>query len=173
MGPKRLRIAVLLLSMSLLASFAGAQPTQAPAADVLLTVTGEGGKTLRLAAADLEKLPRQTARAAAHGQEATVGFEGVPLVEVLKLAGATLGEALGHGDPPVWYVIVEAKDGYRAVFSLAELDPAFTDRIVLLADRKEGKPLDGQEGPLRIVVPGEKRHARWVRQVIALRIGRG
>jgi hypothetical protein len=30
-------------------------------------------------------------------------------------------------------VIVEAIDGYRAVFSLAELDPELTDRIILLA----------------------------------------
>jgi hypothetical protein len=41
-----------------------------------------------------------------------------------------------------------------------------------LVDRCDGKPLSAQEGPLRIVVPGEKRHSRWVRQVVALRIGR-
>ena len=29
-----------------------------------------------------------------------------------------------------------------------------------------------RDGPIQIVVPGEKRHSRWVRQVIALRIGR-
>lgn len=165
------RAAVLLLGISLLAGLASAQTAPAPAGDVLLTVTGEDGKALRLTAADLGKLPRQTVRAADHGKEAT-GYEGIPLVELLKLAGATLGDALGHGDAPVWYVAVEAKDGYRAVFSLSELDPAFTDKGALLVDRKEGKPLGDSEGPLRIVVPGEKRHARWVRQVTGIRIGR-
>ena len=62
---------------------------QAPADETLLTVTGEGGKVLRLTAADLAKLPRQTTQAADRGQEA-VSYEGVPLVEVLKLAGTFL-----------------------------------------------------------------------------------
>jgi hypothetical protein len=52
-------------------------------------------------------------------------------------------------------VTVEVTDGYRAVFSLAELDPELTDRIVLLADTKDGQPLPPREGPLRIIVPGE------------------
>jgi len=67
---------------------------------------------------------------------------------------------------------VEAADGYRVVFAVAELDPASTDRVVLLADRRDGKPLVGAQGPLRIVVPDEKRHSRWVRQVISLKLRR-
>ncbi len=63
-------------------------------------------------------------------------------------------------------------DGYRAVFALPELDPAYTDKIILLADKRDGKPMDAKEGPLRIVVPDEKRHARWVRQVTGLVIKR-
>ena len=70
------------------------------------------------------------------------------------------------------YLVVEAADGYRAVFALSELDPAFTDRVVLLADRRDGQPLSMRDGPLQVVVPGEKKHARWVRQVIRLRVGR-
>ena len=69
--------------------------------------------------------------------------------------------------------IVEASDGYRAGFALAELDPAFTDRVILLADHRDGKALAAKEGPLQIIVPGEKKHARWVRQVIRLKVGRG
>ncbi|MDG3006126.1 hypothetical protein [Paludisphaera mucosa] len=53
--------------------------------------------------------------------------------------------------------MVEASDGYRALFALPELDPSFTDRVILLADRRAGKPLDDRQGPLRIVAPGEKR----------------
>jgi hypothetical protein len=36
-----------------------------------------------------------------------------------------------------------------------------------------GQPLDARVGPFQIVVPGEKKHARWVRQVTGLRIGKG
>jgi hypothetical protein len=67
-------------------------------------------------------------------------------------------------------LLVEAADGYRVVFALPELDPAFTDKRVLLAFLKDGKALDDKEGPYRIVVPDEKRMARWVRQVTTLKI---
>ena len=98
-------------------------------------------------------------------------FEGVPLVDVLRKAGARVDEKL-RGGALADYLVVEASDGYRAVFALAELDPAFADRVILLADRRDGHPLAATEGPLRIVVPGEKKQARWVRQVNALTIRR-
>jgi hypothetical protein len=89
----------------------------------------------------------------------------------LRLAGVPFGEGL-RGKNLALYLIVEAADGYQAIFALPELDPAFTDRIILLADHKDGNSLSISEGPLRIVAPDEKRHARWVRQVIALTIRR-
>ena len=68
------------------------------------------------------------------------------------------------------FLLVEAADGYRVVFALPELDPAFRDVVVLVADRRDGQPLSTGEGPLRLVVPHEKRWARWVRQVNALKV---
>jgi len=53
---------------------------------------------------------------------------------------------------------------------LPEIDPAFTDRVIILADRRDGGPLTDKEGPWQVVVPGEKRQARWVRQVVALTV---
>ncbi len=143
----------------------------ATAAGVILAVAGDVPRPRKLTTAEFVRLPRQTVRAKDHdGKEAE--FEGVPLVEVLKAAGVKFGQDL-RGPALAAYLVVEASDGYRAVFALPELDPAFTDRVVLLADRREGKPLAGNEGPLRVIVPGEKRHSRWVRQVFALRVGRG
>jgi DMSO/TMAO reductase YedYZ molybdopterin-dependent catalytic subunit len=72
----------------------------------------------------------------------------------------------------VTYVMVGAADGYRVVFALPEIDPAFSDRLILLADRRDQQPLSPEEGPLRLVVPGEKRQARWVRQVTSVTIRR-
>jgi hypothetical protein len=56
------------------------------------------------------------------------------------------------------------------VFALAELDPGLGGRSVLLADRRDGSPLGPTEGPLRLVIPDEKRPARWARQVRTIRI---
>src|SRR5271166_2166669 len=67
-------------------------------------------------------------------------------------------------------LVASAPDGYRVLFSIAEFDTAFSDRVILLADRRDGKPLDSREGPLRIVVPGDKRHARWIRGVTTLEV---
>jgi DMSO/TMAO reductase YedYZ molybdopterin-dependent catalytic subunit len=137
---------------------------------VLLTVGGEVEHQLKLTAADLGKLPHRSITARGHdGKEAM--FEGVELGEILKVAGVKFGEEL-RGKELALYLVVEATDGYRAVFALPELDPAFTDRVVLLADKREGKALAEKEGPLRIVVAGEKRQGRWVRQVVTLKIQR-
>jgi hypothetical protein len=125
---------------------------------------------LRLGPADLARLPRKTVQATDHGG-ARAEFEGVPLFEILRRAGAPLGERL-RGEAVASYVVVRASDGYRAVFALAELDAAFNDRTVLLADRRDGQPMSRPEGPLRIVVPDEKKHARWVRMVEVLTVQR-
>jgi hypothetical protein len=69
-------------------------------------------------------------------------------------------------------LLVEAADGYKVVFALAEVEPAFATREIIVADKRDGKALDAKEGPLRIVAPGDKRAARWVRQVTTLRIAR-
>jgi hypothetical protein len=51
---------------------------------------------------------------------------------------------------------------------LAELDNAFTDRVVILADKLENGPLPDGKGPFRLIVPGEKKPARSSFQVTAL-----
>jgi len=153
------------------ATFASGQSsTPGPATPVLLTIGGEVANPVKLTASDLAKLPRRSVQAKDHdGKETT--FEGIELAEVLALAGVKSGEQL-KGKELALFLVVDAADGYRAVFALPELDHAFTDRTILLADRRNGKALTEKEGPLRIVVPDEKRQARWVRQVVALTIRR-
>jgi DMSO/TMAO reductase YedYZ molybdopterin-dependent catalytic subunit len=149
---------------------------QAPAASndrapgVVLSVGGSAPRPLKLTDQEFSRLPRRTV--SEKDRDGKVAeFEGVPLFELLKAAGVEFGP--GHGGPAlVSYLVVEAADGYRAIFALPELDPALTDRVILVADRRQGKPLGANEGPLRIIVPGEKRHSRWVRQVIAIRVGK-
>jgi len=153
-----------------LVSAVGGQTPQAPAPEISLSVIGEVERPLKLTTADLGKLPRQSVRAKEHdGKESE--FEGAQLVEVLKLAGVKFGEGL-KGKNLSLYLVVEAADGYRVVYALPELDPAYTNKLILLADKHDGKPMDAKEGPLRIVVPDEKMHARWVRQVTGLVIKR-
>ena len=63
------------------------------------------------------------------------------------------------------YVIAEAEDGYRVIFSLAELDSGVLESDVIVADTMDEVPIGGKLGPLRLVAPHEKRPARWVRML--------
>jgi hypothetical protein len=40
--------------------------------------------------------------------------------------------------------LTEAVDGYKVVFALATPDPDFSDRQIILADKRNGEPLDEQ-----------------------------
>lgn len=136
----------------------------APAAAVV-TIGGEVSTPLRLDVAVLAKKPRVSVEASDHGKPGR--WDGVRLIDLLHDAGLPTGEAL-RGKALALYVRISAADGYRAVYALAELDPGFRDGPVILADHRDGKPLDAKEGPLRIIAVGEKRPARWVRQVVAI-----
>jgi DMSO/TMAO reductase YedYZ molybdopterin-dependent catalytic subunit len=166
----RLAGILLLASAPPLADRGEGDPSAGGKSPVALTVGGEVAKPLRLTAEDLAKLPRQTVRAR-DSQNVESAFEGVPLVEILKAAGVKFGPDL-RGNDLALYLVVEASDGYRAVFSLPEIDPAYADRLIIVADRRDGQPLAPREGPLRVIVPGEKRFSRWIRQVVALKVGR-
>ncbi len=103
--------------------------------DFSLKVNGEVAHPLNLTVDDWKTLPRRFVRAKDHdGKESE--YEGVELGEILKLAGVKFGEALRGRDLALF--LVEAADRYRAVFALPELDHAFTDRVLLLADRRDG-----------------------------------
>lgn len=134
-------------------------------ADAVVEIGGEVGRPLVLDAAALATLPRSSVRASAHGVDGE--WTGVPLIEVLRAAGAPVGDAL-RGPNLQLYVRVSAADGYRVVYALAELDPKFRDDGVILADRRDGQPIAGDEGPFRLIAPREARPGRWVRQVTAI-----
>ena len=132
-----------------------------------LVVQGIGGTSATLSVSDLSKLPRQTVKVMDHETPAT--FEGVLLTDVLAKVSLPLGEKF-HSTGASYFLMVEAKDGYRAVFAWAELDSGFMDKSVYVVTKRDGKPLSGKDGPFQLVAPGEKRAGRWIRQVTALTI---
>ncbi|MGA8214977.1 MAG: molybdopterin-dependent oxidoreductase [Candidatus Sulfotelmatobacter sp.] len=134
-----------------------------------VTVENETGKQVQLARADLEALPHIKVTVTTGSTGASAAFEGIALGTLLAKAGVGLGETL-RGKRMASCLLVEAADGYRAVIALPALDPTFTDKQIVLAFLKDGKPLGDKEGPYRIVIPDEKRMARWVRQVTVLKI---
>lgn len=132
-----------------------------------LTVQSDDGKQVVLGRSDIEGLARVQVKTGTASEPTP--YEGVTLRSVLEKAGISFGESL-KGKRLASCLVVQAADGYRVVIALPELDPAFTDRQILLVFLRNGKPLGEKEGPYRIVIPDEKRMARWVRQVTALKI---
>jgi len=132
----------------------------------LSAASANGQEVHRLAPASLAGLTRISARVEVHGTKEQVLYEGVSLGDLARKLGAPAGEAI-RGAKLSIVVVVKAADGYQAVFALPELDPLFTKKVVLLADRRDGGALSGKEGPYRLVVPDE---ARWVRQVISIEL---
>jgi hypothetical protein len=141
----------------------------AAAAPASLTLVGLDGRTRSVSPADLARLARHDTTVSAH--EVSGRYSGVALTDLLALVNAPLADSL-RGRSLATYVVAEASDGYRVLFSIAELDSKFTDRVVILADKKDGQPLPAGEGPYRLIVPGETRPARWARQVIRISLGR-
>ena len=132
-------------------------------------VTGAVKQALTLSAEDLAKMPRASVRTTNNGMETV--YEGVWLYEVLKKAGVPQGEQL-RGQFMATYVLVEAADNYRVLFSLEEFNSSFMDSEIIVADTMDGAPIPGALGPFRLIAPHEKRPARWVEMLKSLTVVR-
>ena len=159
---KRPLCRILLFAALLLSSAAVAQQA-APS----LSVTGAVKQPLTLTAADLAAMPR--AKAVTDNNGIQTMYEGVWLSDVLKKAGVPLAPGL-RGAALAGYVLASASDGYQVVFSIGELDPDMTGGQFLLADTANGKPLFGENGSFRLVVPEDKRGARSVRLLTKIEV---
>lgn len=130
---------------------------------VLLEIAGDVPRKCALTMTELRNLPTQH-YVATRQQGDTVMYDVVRLVDVLALAGVPAGDQL-KGEELQKLIVVTAGDGYKVVFTLPELDPNTHEGAVLLAIGQEGKPLNKQVGPLRIIAPNDRLHSRWVREV--------
>lgn len=138
-----------------------------------LSVVGPDGRTTTLTAAEVSALPLVKVTFAGHGERHN--YEGPRLIDVLALAGAPTGKAL-HGAAMADAVLVEASDGYKVAFGLAEADPNTRPNAMILAIRADGAPLSDKEGPFRLIVEGDlrpARSARGVSRITVTRLGAG
>ena len=144
-----------MLTLSLLLSLCFPTPSAPPA----LTVSfRDPVQEVKLTKEALAKLPRKSIKIT-EGNGKDAEYEGIPLDEVLKLAKVPMGNELRGRSVAPMVVIADANDGARAVYALAEVEPSFSDKLILLADKRDGQALNADEG-----------HARWLRQVKGLTV---
>jgi hypothetical protein len=136
-----------------------------PAQPTMLKVEGAVPTPLTLTSEDLAKMPRATATLASDGGTDT--YEGVRLYDILVKAGWQFGRMPAGKGTPVC-ILATGKDGFQAVFSVGELDPQLAGEKVIVADKLNGQPLPNRYKPFRIVVPGDKKHARSIYSLVTL-----
>ncbi len=141
---------------------------QTPTANSSLKVT-VNGQTATLTLADLKALPQETVTFHNVHTKADEVYTGVPLTDLLAKYGAPTGDKL-RGKGLSDYIVATGSDGYKAVLSIAETDPAFHPGDVIVADTLDGKPIGDKEGPFKLVVTEDKRPARCVHNLVSVEL---
>ena len=159
------RRALIVLCLSVLVPSEALTQTRAPGS---LAMRVDGQESVLLAA-DLATLPRHEQRVTLDGTDQTATVSGVRLWDLLQRARVPSPTASGR-QRAVMYIRLTGSDGQNAVVSLAEIDPSFTKRVVLVADRRNGQPLAAAEGPWRVFIPDDLRHARWIRGLASVEV---
>lgn len=133
-----------------------------------ITISGDGISTVTFTKAMFAELKPVVLMAKAH-DEKVHRYTGVALADVLAKAGIGLGDSVKK-KIITSYIIVTAADNYKAIYTLPEIDPIFANRTIILANRVDKQPLPEGYAPYQIIVPGEKKHARWMRQVKSIQL---
>jgi hypothetical protein len=133
-----------------------------------LTIRTYDGKTLVLSSDDLAALPHKSVTVFNAHTKATETYSGVPLSALLSKVQVPEGEQV-RGALFMTGVVAEGTDGYKVLYSLAEIDPSIHTGDVIVADTLDGKKL-GADGAFKLVSTEEKRPARWVRNLTAISV---
>lgn len=154
-----------LLTSLALAAVAALGPHPSPPEEI--TATSE---SLAFDPASLAKSDRPRVKLQVDEDGKAVAYAGVPLRVVLesKLAGRgadAMKDLRGLSDA---VLLVRGSDGYQAAVSAAAVAMDEVGDRFLLALERDGRPLGEGQGPVRLIVPGDARRVRWVREVSAI-----
>ena len=128
------------------------------------------GEVLPIDPARLEGLVKAEVRVMEDGR--TVTYSGVALASLLEKQVPGSGTMSGLRSISDAVILIRGTDGYQAAVSAAAvaMDPNGTRYLVATA--RDGKPLDKGQGPIRLIIPADPKHARWVKDVQKIRLVR-
>jgi hypothetical protein len=138
---------------------------QVPAAAEALKITF-GDKSATWTVATLASLPHVTVTVHNEHTKADETYTGVPLIALLTPLGVSEHP---RGKDLRLYVVAEGADMYEVVYAIGEVTPEVNSSTVIVADTENGKAL-ASDGPLKMIATGEKRPARWVRSLVAVKV---
>ena len=146
------------------------QPPAFPSADgislPLLTITGRVSAPITFSLADLQSMPQSDLddQALVCGSGEPLGrtgrLRGVPLADIVNLAPVIVSE---HNDTKKMYLVAQADDGYKTVFSWQELFNSDNGPGIVVLLERDGRPLG--EGEARIDLISSRDHLSGPRYV--------
>jgi hypothetical protein len=147
-------------------------PITVYAKDTLVLMADVYHNPVTLTAEQFRALPHSTLKVHNGHSNADEAYAGVALETLLAMVNAPIGKEL-RKEALTSYLICSGTDGYSILVSLPEADPSFHDGQMLVADTRDGKPLE-KAGPFQLIVGGDKHPARWVHnlQSISLQTAR-
>ena len=160
----------LLMGTVSMASLALATEPPTPASgDAALTIAGLVQHPLRLTLSELRQLPPTTVDVSfmtSHGQE-HAAYTGVSLWLLIERAG--IADEAGTNHHHLQHsLLVSGRDGYAVALSVGELDPNFEGKAVILAYARDDQLFP--ENGIRLVVPGDQKGGRSVRDVVSVEL---
>jgi hypothetical protein len=121
--------------------------------------------------AALDQSTTETATYTSGSGQVTDTYTGVTLWTLIQDAGVLTDPSIKN-DLLRYGVVATGSDGYRAFISLGEIDPAFGNQPDLIAYADTGGQLGpgGQDGALRLIVPGDHAGGRYVSNLVSLQV---
>ena len=146
----------------------GAAPAAAATPNAVLSLEGRIKHPQRLDAEALRQLPAESVQVSFQTERGplTASFTGVRLWALLDQAGGIDDPEKGAEFHHI--VRITGRDGYVVVISTGEIAPEFGGKPALLAYRRDGAA-QGETG-FRLVMPGDKRGGRYVRDVVSITV---
>ena len=163
-----LLVSVCLSRVSWAAPPSGTTPTNGIAPPSGVAVGGDVEKSESWTLARVQKLaPAQTITTTLKGQPYTA--TGIPLRALLEAASPKFPAQTKHPEAR-FIVLASGKDGYTVAFSWPDLMSDVGDQEVFLTWDANGKALPAEEGPMRLIVPGDKKPMRWVYSLVSVQV---
>lgn len=121
---------------------------------------------------DLAPMTTEAATYSAGGTPVSGIYTGITLRNLLDIAGG-VDVTAAKNDILSKFVVATGADGYKAAFSLGEIDPKFGAQPVLVAYSDTAGQLgpQGVDGLARMVVPGDHAGGRYASDLADLRVG--
>jgi hypothetical protein len=96
-------------------------------------------------------------------------YHGLPLLEVIENAGVETKTMAGQRKTAPAIVVATSRDGYTVAFSMGELLMHRSDPHVFLVSESAGGPLPENEGPVRLIVLGDRARSAYGLRVVEMR----